>query len=361
MSNPGNLYMTATPPAPLATNVLNEPQAGDMVDHRFKILRAVNRGGMAAIYEALDTTTGKSVAVKVPFIHCECDPGFYERFQREETIGLTLDHPFVVQFVPCGAKKSRPYLVMEFLEGQTLAQRLRQSKSLPESSAARIASKVCEALSYLHRHGVIHRDLKPENIMLCADGTIRLMDFGIAKSSAARRLTFGGFSSSLGTPDYIAPEQVECKRGDARTDIYSLGAMLYVMTTGSAPFEGDHPYVVMNSRLSGDPEPPRRKNPELSPEMEEIILHAMERNPSDRFTSAVEMKTELDDYAKVALQGRNKKVRRPHVLSAYMPMLKKMAIILAAQAVLFFLLFWHYSHQHAGRTVSPATTSIVNH
>src|SRR5208282_2909277 len=125
------------------------------------ILRAINRSGMASIYEALDVTTGKSVAVKVPLLQCESDPGFYDRFQREETIGLTLDHPYVVKFVPCGAKKSRPYLVMEFLEGQTLAQRLRLSPRLPESSAARIASKTCEALIYLHRHGVVHRDLKP--------------------------------------------------------------------------------------------------------------------------------------------------------------------------------------------------------
>jgi serine/threonine-protein kinase len=235
---------------------------------------------------------------------------------------------------------------MEFLEGQTLAAKMRLTPQLPEAEAAHLASQVCEALYYLHRNGIVHRDLKPENIMLCADDSIRIMDFGIAKSESARRLTFGGFTSAVGTPDYIAPEQVRGKRGDGRTDIYSLGAMLYEMTTGCAPYEGDNPFVIMNARLSGDPEPPRQTNPQLSCQMEEIILHAMEREPVNRFTSALTMKQELDDYAKVTLEGRYKKVRAPHVLSTYAPLLRNMAIVVAGQIVMFLLLFWYFSHHH---------------
>src|SRR5947209_17998503 len=135
---------------------------------------------------------------------------------------------------------------MEYLEGQTLRQLMRGVRPLPVDDALRIAGRVCEALDYMHKHDVVHRDLKPENIMLCNDGSLRIMDFGIAKAAGMRRLTFTGFSQAMGTPDYMAPEQVKGKRGDARTDIYSLGAMLYEMVTGSAPFEGANPYLIVH-------------------------------------------------------------------------------------------------------------------
>ncbi len=344
--------VVSKPSTPAGAHILNEPRPGEVLDGRFKLLQTINRGGMAYIYEALDRKSGRSVAVKVPLTHCESDPGFYSRFQREEAIGLTLDHPYVVKFIPCGRDKSRPYIVMEYLEGQTLAHRLGEAPQMPEFEAARIASQTCEALNYLHRNGIVHRDLKPENVMLCNDGSIRVMDFGIAKSETARRLTFGGFTSAVGTPDYISPEQVQGKRGDARTDIYSLGTMLYVMTTGSAPYPGDNPFVVMNARLNGDPEAPRAKNPQISPQMEEIILHAMEREPSHRFTSAMTMKALLDDYAKVTVTPRARKMRKPGFMDAYKPILRIMALIVVAQAVVFCLLLWYFSHKHHGSSNS---------
>src|SRR5947199_551458 len=170
-------------------------------------------------------------------------------------------------------------MVMKYLEGQTLGHVMRTLRPMPVKDALRIASRVCEALHYMHNHDVVHRDLKPENIMICNDGSIRIMDFGIAKYEGMRRLTFGGFTPAMGTPDYMAPEQVKGKRGDERTDIYSLGAMLYEMVTGAAPFEGGNAYMIMNARLTGDPVAPRKINPEIPPEVEEIILHAMERSP----------------------------------------------------------------------------------
>ena len=194
-------------------------------------------------------------------------------------------------------------MVMEYLEGQTLRQRLTGGRmSLAE--AVGIATKIADALDYMHSFNVVHRDLKPENVMLCGDGSIRVMDFGIAKVAGLRRLTFSGFSPAMGTPDYMAPEQVKGKRGDERTDIYSLGAMLYEMSTGSAPFEGTSPYLIMNARLAGDPKAPRKLNPEISPRLEEIILHAMERDPKDRYRKAAEMKAELEAPEKVQLTGR---------------------------------------------------------
>jgi serine/threonine protein kinase len=248
----------------------NEFQVGRVLDGRFRILDVINRGGMAWIYEALDRQSGRAVVPKVPLMQFESDPGYFSRFQREENIGLTLDHPFIAKILPA-AEKSRPYIAMEYLEGQTLAARLREKARLPEVEAVRIFSQICEGLDYLHRKGVVHRALKPENVMLCNDGTIRIMDFGIAKSEDSRWLTFGGFSATMGTPDYIAPEQVQGKRGDSRTDFYALGAMLYEMTTGFPPYEGDNPYVVMNARLSGDPEAPRKRNPELPPKSRRLF------------------------------------------------------------------------------------------
>jgi serine/threonine protein kinase len=344
----------ASSTCPASFSMTNDLQVGQVLDDRFKILDVVNRGGMAWIYEALDLQSGRSVALKVPLMQFECDPGFFSRFQREENIGLTLDHPCVVNIIPA-AEKSRPYLVMEYLEGQTLAARLRETAPIPEGEAIRIVSRICDGLDYLHRKGVVHRDLKPENVMLCNDGAIRIMDFGIAKSENVRRLTFGAFTSTMGTPDYIAPEQVQGKRGDSRTDIYALGAMLYEMTTGFPPYDGDNPFVVMNARLTGDPEAPRKRNPQLSPEIEEIILHALERNPSKRFPSAALMREELNDYSGVDLTERSKRLRPPQLWKARFPLLPTIAVLVALQIATFIFLFWLFGH--SGRRHNPSVTT----
>jgi serine/threonine-protein kinase len=295
--------------APDAT-MSHEVQIGEVLDNRFRVLNVVARSGMASIYKASDLQTGKMVALKVPSMQFESDPGFFTRFQREEEIGRLLDHPFILHVVPVG-EKSRPYMAMEFLEGQTLRQLMRSVERIPVADAVRIASRLCDALDYMHKKNVIHRDLKPENVMICNDGSLRIMDFGIAKAAGMRRLTFSGFSPVMGTPDYMAPEQVKGKRGDERTDIYSLGAMLYEMTTGAVPFEGANPYIIMNSRLTGDPIAPRKVHADISPRVEEIILHTMERNPAERYPSAAAMKADLDDPEKVELTGRCDRLQPP--------------------------------------------------
>ena len=220
----------------------------------------------------------------------EADPLFFDRFQREEDIGKKLDHPGVMKVFD-DDDRSRIYMVMEWVDGRLLRQILIEQKKLPIERAMRITLGICDALDYIHSHGVVHRDLKPENIMVDAEDNVKLIDFGIAGDEGMRRLTFAKLTQAMGTPDYISPEQVKAKRGDARSDIYALGVMLYEMLTGDVPFHGPNPFAIMNDRLLNNPIPPRELNPEISPELQEIIYRALERNPANRYASAKSLPT----------------------------------------------------------------------
>ncbi len=327
-----------------------ELQPGQTLDDRFFIVETISRSGMATIFKATDRTTNETVALKVPLMEFESDPGFYSRFEREEEIGLSLDHPYILRFIPV-EHKSRPYIVTEYLRGYTLAHLLNSVRPMPEKDALRLAGRVCDALAHMHEHGVVHRDLKPQNIMICYDGTIRIMDFGIAKAAEGRRITFTGFTPAVGTPDYMAPEQVRGKRGDERTDIYSLGAMLYEMVVGVPPFSGENEnlFVVMNARVTGDPVAPRKRNQDVSPQVEEIILHAMEREPSRRYATAAAMKAELDDPGSVQVTGRCDRLQAP---APWKQSGKKMlwyALAVAVMVVIFVLLLLLIMHRGSAR------------
>jgi len=336
--NPGLAAVSAVRPAGKDLNV------GSLLDDRFEITDVIAKSGMASLFKANDRQTGKAVALKVPLLQIESDPAGFDRFRREEEIGLRLNHPNILKIFPV-ENKSRPYIVMEYLEGQTLSELLKNVHPLPEPDAVKIASRICEALAYMHENGVIHRDLKPQNVMLCNDGTIRIMDFGIARADKSRRLTFVGFTPAMGTPDYMAPEQVKGSRGDARTDIYSFGAILYEMVTGEAPFGGDSPYVIMNARVTGDPQAPRKLNPKITPVLEEIILHAMERDPKRRYQSAGEMKKELDDYESVEMTSRYTRLQAPQIWKSRFRLLPVIIGFILLQGILF-LLFMLYFRKH---------------
>ena len=185
-----------------------------------------------------------------------------------------------------------------------MRQILTENGKLPADRAVRIALGICQALDYIHSHGVVHRDLKPENIMVDDEDRIKLIDFGIAGMAGARRLTFAKLSQVMGTPDYISPEQVKGKRGDARSDLYALGVMLYEMLTGTTPFRGPNPFATMNERLLNNPVPPREIDPAISPQLQEIIYRAMERDPKNRYATAREFAKDLEHPEQVGVEDR---------------------------------------------------------
>jgi serine/threonine-protein kinase len=325
-----------------------EVEVGEVLDGRFQITGVVARSTTATIFRATDLKTGRPAAVKVPFLQFESDPNFFARFQREEAIARELDHPFVLKVIPV-EDKSRPYIAMEYLAGQTLARLLHSFRPLPVKDALEIARRICQALEYLHGRDVVHRDLKPDNVMLCNDGTIRLMDFGIARAAGLRRLTFTGFTAAMGTPDYMAPEQVRGKSGDARTDIYSLGAMLYEMVTGSVPFGGDNAFVAMRARLVGDPPAPRTLNGQVPEAVEEIILHALERDPDNRYASAAALRSELEAPETVTLTGRHERLQPPALWKLRLRGLAFAALAVLIPVCAVGLIIWQMIRQGGAR------------
>jgi serine/threonine protein kinase len=281
---------------------VREVSVGETLD-QYQITELIARSGMASILKAIDTESGRTVALKVPYPQFEADVVFYERFRREEAIGQRLDHPNIIK-VLTPRRKSRMYIAMEYVEGASLRALLRDKRPFAPERALRYARQVCGALVYMHAHGVIHRDLKPENMLITQAEQVKIMDFGIALDESARRLTWAGLSTTIGTPDYMAPEQISGRRGDARTDIYSLGMILYEMLTANLPYEGVNVYAVMKAKSSEDPQPPSRFVPDLDPRLEEIVLRAIERAPRNRYASAKEMLADLEDPARVQVTGR---------------------------------------------------------
>ncbi len=267
--------------------------AGTVIDH-YRIVRRLGEGGFSEAYEAIDERTEARVVLKLPSLAIIGDPQTFERFRREMAIARRLDHPNVQRSLDVGENRSRPYLVLEYVEGETLRQSLRGRLPLSVDEAVGYGTQLAGALAHAHAHGIAHRDLKPENVLVTTDGQLKLFDFGIALMAGARRVTWRYLNDRLGTPDYMAPEQIEGKRGDQRTDVYALGVMLYEFLAGQVPFVGDNALAVMSQTVHDAPVPLHERNREVPPPLEAVVHKAMRKAPEERYQSAEEMLHDLE-------------------------------------------------------------------
>ena len=311
-------------------------EVGQIIDEKYEILSAIAYGGMSETYKARDSETGQIVVVKIPHASLIGDPATFSRYQREMEIGKRLQHPNIQRLIAEGRLGGgvAPYLVLEYIEGTILRVYLEEHAPLAVDEALQIAKQLAEVLQYCHEHGVVHRDLKPENILITPEGQIKLMDFGIALLRGARRLTFSRLSSGLGTPDYMAPEQVRGDRGDARTDVYALGVMLYEMLAGEVPYKGENPLAVMSQRVTTDAPLVRRVRIDVPPQLEAIVYRTLRRDPAERYQSMAELLHDLENLDEVAIPEYKLEQLPAPSPGGFMPPLVTVGIILAVFAIL---------------------------
>ena len=257
-------------------------QIGDQFDH-YQIQAYMAQGGMSDIYRAFDLVNRREVVIKIPDQSMLGDPAQFERFQRELEVMKTLDHPTILKGLGSGKYNRVPYLVTEFVNGQSLRALIETSAPLPQEQALSLIRKIADGMAYCHKNDVIHRDLKPENILITTDGQPVIMDFGLALTKGAHRVTYSNLSATMGTPDYMAPEQIEGQRGDQRTDVYALGTIMYEMLVGKMPFTGDNNMAIMAQHLNGTAPRLDRVNTSISPQLAAIVATCLARNPDDRY------------------------------------------------------------------------------
>jgi len=264
---------------------------GQVLKSTYRLYDKVGSGGFATVYLGRNLRTNQIVAVKVPREEFAEDPGSVERFRREAQLVQRLDHPNIVRVLDFGAEAGQHYLVMDYIEGKTLAQIIRERGPLPVAETLTYAAQICDALQMAHRAGVVHRDIKPQNLMVTPDGTLKVMDFGVAKLAAMTVLTHSG--QSLGTPLYMAPEIASGFPADIRSDIYSLGVVLYEMLSGKVPFEGDSPWAVMRQQIEALPRPLSGLRRDLPARVEAIVAKALAKDPAARYQTPGEMSAAL--------------------------------------------------------------------
>jgi len=259
---------------------------------RYELVRRLARGGMAEVHLARDLLLDRPVALKVLYPELSRDPSFVERFRREAQAAANLSHPNIVSVYDWGEEDDTYFIVMEYVDGESLASLVQRAGALQADEAAEIGAEIAAALAIAHRNNMVHRDVKPGNVLIDRHGQIKVTDFGIARAvNTTENLTQPG--SVMGTATYFSPEQAQGLRVDPRSDVYSLGVVLYELVTGAPPFAADSPVAVAYKHVREDPVLPSRRNPEVPPDFERIVLAAMAKNPDDRYSSALELRDDL--------------------------------------------------------------------
>lgn len=270
--------------------------SGKRLDGRYEIYERIGSGGMADVYRAYDTIDDRIVAIKILKDEFSGNSEFLRRFRNESKAIAVLSHPNIVKVYDVSFGDRMQYIVMEYIDGITLKEYLSRQRGIAWNEALHFTSQILCALQHAHNKGIVHRDIKPQNIMLLPDGTIKVTDFGIARFSRSETRTMT--DKAIGSVHYIAPEQARGDLTDEKADIYSVGVMLYEMVTGQLPFEADNAVSVAIMQLQSDPRPPKELNPNIPDGLEEIILRAMQKNPSQRYQSASEMLRDIDAFSR---------------------------------------------------------------
>ncbi|HEX3237424.1 MAG TPA: Stk1 family PASTA domain-containing Ser/Thr kinase [Gaiellaceae bacterium] len=268
-----------------------------LFDGRYRIQRKLGAGGMADVYLAEDQELGRRVAIKILNGRHANDAQFIERFRREAKNAAALNHPNIVSIYDRGNAEDTYYIAMEFLDGRTLKELIVSRGAAPINVAIEYARQILSALRFAHRHGIVHRDIKPHNVLVDAEGRVKVTDFGIARAGTSQMTETG---SIVGTAQYLSPEQARGGEVDPRSDLYSLGIVLYELLTGKTPFDGDTPVEIAMKHLSNAPKPPSKLRPDIPPELDMVVLRALAKNPDDRYQSADEMEADLERVARGA-------------------------------------------------------------
>jgi serine/threonine protein kinase len=269
---------------------MQEPQSGQQLG-KYQIVSEIGRGGMATVYKAFDPSLKRHVALKVLSPRLSSDDQIIRRFEREATTAANLKHPNIVIIHDVSNADGFQFLVMELLEGRTLREEIRTVGALPLARVVPIAAQVAGALDYAHQHGLIHRDVKPSNIILGANDHATLTDFGLVRAMSGSRLTEVG--SALGTLEYMPPEQLSGEQVDSRSDVYSLGVVVYESLTAQMPFHADTPYTLMRQVMYEPPPPLSRAMPQLPRTLDRVVAQALAKSPGDRFRTAGEFASAL--------------------------------------------------------------------